>query len=137
VSDNINPIKTLIEAGLTPNQAKLYLCLLKVNTATVSALSKETKFARQEVYRVLQELHGIGLVNKIISNPTQFEAVPIQEGASLLLSQKITELEETKIQVQSLINEYYVEKQGVQTQEYKFHLIPAKKIANEPANECL
>ncbi len=81
-------LETLVQLGLTPNQGKLYLCLLRTGKATGSTLSKETSLARQEVYRILHELHNLGLVEKIISTPTEYQGVPIQDGISVLMMEK-------------------------------------------------
>jgi sugar-specific transcriptional regulator TrmB len=131
LGDDVNHILTLIELGLTPNQAKLYLNLLSLGKATVSVLSKESGLARQEVYRIVQDLHNMGLIEKIIGNPTQFEAISIQDGTTVLLNQKMSKLEKTRVKVQNLVNEYCAVKQGSPTPEYKFLLIPPKKLVNE------
>ena len=124
-------LETLIQLGLTPNQGKLYLTLLRIGKNTGSTLSKETSLARQEVYRILQELHSKGLVEKIISTPTEFQAVPIQDGISVLMIEKAKELEQTKERVQSLIDEYASTKNSIAQKEYKFLMIPPKKLAHE------
>ena len=68
-------IQALNKLGLTTNQGKLYLTLLRTGKTSGSILSKETKLARQEVYRLLNELQEKGLVEKIISAPLEFQAV--------------------------------------------------------------
>lgn len=124
-------LQTLTQLGLTPNQSKLYLTLLRTGKLTGSAISKETELARQEVYRIISELHEIGLIEKFISSPTEFQAINIQEAISILMMEKAREIERTKVRVQSLIKEYSVKKCSRVIKEYKFHLVPNKKLVYE------
>jgi len=124
-------LQTLNQLGLTPNQGKLYLTLLRTGKTTGSIISKETGLARQEIYRIINELHTIGLVEKIISVPTEFQAVPIQDGISVLMLEKARDFEQTKERIHSLIDEYSVTKGTIAQKEYKFLMIPPKKLANE------
>jgi sugar-specific transcriptional regulator TrmB len=78
-------LETLIQLGLTPNQSKLYLSLLRNGNSAVRTLSKETSFARQEVYRILDELQEHGIVEKLIATPTEFRAIKVQEAISKFL----------------------------------------------------
>jgi sugar-specific transcriptional regulator TrmB len=113
--------------GLTQNQAKLYLCLLSLGKSTAGSLAKESGFARQEVYRVLQELFDGGLVEKTIDNPTGFQAVKIQEGISMLSLKKAIQYEQTQQRLEQLLLDYSAEKHTANEAEYKIQLIPPKK----------
>jgi sugar-specific transcriptional regulator TrmB len=81
-------LETLIQLGLTQNQSRLYLSLLSLGKAIGKTLSRETGFARQEVYRILEELHDRGLVEKSIATPTEFSAIKVQEAISILVLEK-------------------------------------------------
>ncbi len=126
-------LQTLIQLGLSPNQAKIYLNLLILGKSTGRELANETHLARQEIYRIIQELENTGLVEKIISNPTEFQAVPIQVCISILMTKKTQEMEQVKHRIQSLIVDF----SSVNTEstrgkrDYRFLLIPPKKLANE------
>jgi sugar-specific transcriptional regulator TrmB len=124
-------LQTLNQLGLTPNQGKIYLTLLHTGKTTGSIISKETGLARQEIYRILNELHTLGLIEKIINTPTEFQAIPIQEGISVLMMKKCRELEQTKEQIQSLVDEYTIVKCTIPQKEYKFLMIPPKTISHE------
>ena len=124
-------LQTLNQLGLTPNQGKLYLTLLQTGKTTGSNISKETGLARQEIYRILNELHTMGLIEKTISVPTEFQAVPIRDGISVLMIRKSRELEQTKERTQSLIDEYNIVKDSIPQKEYKFLMIPAKTLSHE------
>lgn len=126
-------LQTLIQLGLSPNQGKLYLSLLNLGKSTGKELANETYLARQEIYRLIHELQNIGLVEKIISNPTEFQAVPIQVCISILMVKKTSEMEQIKQRVQSLIVDFSsARKESSRTiRDYRFLLIPPKKLANE------
>ena len=130
IYDNYH-LQTLNQLGLTPNQGKLYLTLLQTGKTTGSNISKETGLARQEIYRILNELHTMGLIEKTISVPTEFQAVPIRDGISVLMIRKSRELEQTKERTQSLIDEYNIVKDSIPQKEYKFLMIPAKTLSHE------
>ncbi len=123
-------LQTLYQLGLTQNQAKLYLALLSLGKCTAGGLAKETGLARQEVYRVLQELFDGGLVEKTVNNPTDFQAVEIHDGISVLMLRKARQLEQIQQRLERLVLDYNTEKTVSPQGEFKFQLIPAKKLAN-------
>jgi sugar-specific transcriptional regulator TrmB len=131
LSHNNYHFQTLNQLGLTPNQGKIYLTLLQTGRTTGSIISKETGLARQEIYRILNELHTLGLIEKIINTPTEFQAIPIQDGISVLMMKKSRELEHTKERIQSLIDEYTIVKGTIPQKEYKFLMIPPKTLSHE------
>lgn len=130
-------LETLIQLGLTPNQSRLYLSLLSLGKVIGRTLSRETGFARQEVYRILEELHDRGLVEKIIATPTEFRAIKVQEAISILVLKKTKELEQTKERIQSLIDKYSPIAGTTPQNEYKFLLIPPKTLVNETREKIL
>ncbi len=81
-------IRTLIQLGLTLLQAKAYLTLCIIGSATMGAISKNSSIARQDVYRVMPTLQKLGIVEKVVKTPATYQALPIKEGLSLLLQQK-------------------------------------------------
>jgi sugar-specific transcriptional regulator TrmB len=81
-------VETLISLGLTVLQAKVYVALAKLGTATSHSTAKEAKVASQDVYRVLSELQETGLVEKIIAKPNMYHAMPLSKGLSMLLSRR-------------------------------------------------
>jgi sugar-specific transcriptional regulator TrmB len=88
--------QVLIQLGLTNSQAKVYLTLLKIGQTTGKNVSKNSKVARQEVYRILGELQDKGLIEKLIALPTEFKPIPIQACLQTLIKQKKKEISETE-----------------------------------------
>jgi sugar-specific transcriptional regulator TrmB len=81
--------KILVGLGLNHSQAKLYVSVVFFfNRASVNAISQRTSMARQEIYRLLGELHELGLVEKEIANPIMFKAISIKEAISILMVQR-------------------------------------------------
>jgi len=86
----------LSELGLTNNQIKIYLSLLKLGTpAKAIRIFQVSGVSRQDVYRVLLELQELGIVEKRIARPYEFAAVQPKKAVSILIrnkKQRISEL---------------------------------------------
>jgi sugar-specific transcriptional regulator TrmB len=91
ISEFKNEIQTLTRLGLTPRQGKVYLAVLRLGFSTVKTISKLSAVPREDVYRVMPSLQRLGLVEKSISVPTKFKAIPIEAGLSILLRRKTEE----------------------------------------------
>ncbi len=99
-----------MELGFTYNQAKIYLTLLKAGRLNAKNISTQSKVPRQEIYRVLDELHEIGIVEKIIALPSEFEAVPLEIVSPILIRRKEDEIAKVKKNMAILNQEIYREK---------------------------
>lgn len=92
----IFPIKVLNSLGLSITQAKVYLTLSTYGPLKTAAIAKQSNVARQDVYRTLNQLYEIGIVEKIILPTAHFKALPIDEGTKLLLDRRIAGLNKVK-----------------------------------------
>jgi HTH-type transcriptional regulator, sugar sensing transcriptional regulator len=91
----------LVQLGLTKSQARVYLTLLEIEKTSAAKISKHSKIARQEVYRVLGELQEKGIVERILTKPTTFKPTSLKEYANLLM-----ENEKSKnYEIQDLLND--------------------------------
>ena len=117
-------VQTLTQLGLTISQAKVYLALLELKKATAKTISTRSKVARQEAYRVLAELHEKGLVEKIISMPTEFKPIPIEDCMSILIERKKNEISETQKEATRLLQKLKEKnsKNTLQEDETRFSL---------------
>jgi sugar-specific transcriptional regulator TrmB len=89
---NFDDAQTLMHLGLTNSQAKVYLALLRLSTDNKGAtIAKFADVPRQDVYRLLDELQQIGIVEKTLSRPATFRNVPPKETASILLQRRQTD----------------------------------------------
>jgi sugar-specific transcriptional regulator TrmB len=99
-------VQLLTELGLTGRQARIFLVLLKYESSTARALAIASNLARQDTYKVLDELQELGLVERQISAPAKFAAITIHDALSILINRKVkqtSDLEEkTRIIIDSL-----------------------------------
>jgi sugar-specific transcriptional regulator TrmB len=72
-------VNTLEELGLTMVQAKTYLAIIENNVSTIKEIASTSKVARTDLYRSIRELEEKGLVERVLSKPNRFQAVPIGE----------------------------------------------------------
>lgn len=79
--------RDLIDFGLTLNQARVYVALLKLGVAPVVGISKLSSVRREEVYRALGELEKRGFVERIIGKPSKFKASPLEQMLPEVLEQ--------------------------------------------------
>jgi sugar-specific transcriptional regulator TrmB len=86
-------IDTLVDLGLSLLQAKAYFALATSGIQTGRSLAKISKIAPQDIYRLLAELAEKGLVEKIISKPAQYRAIPLADGLKELLRRRQEETE--------------------------------------------
>lgn len=85
---NQNDVDVLVNLGLTATQAKIYLYLSMVGQSVARDLSLITKIPRQDVYRVLNELFEIGLIQVVISSPKHFKAISPEDCLKLLVQRR-------------------------------------------------
>jgi sugar-specific transcriptional regulator TrmB len=132
-------IQTLSKLGLSVSQTKVYLSLYTLGKANGKTIWKCSGVARQDIYRVLTELQEKGLIEKTISKPTEFRAVPIQEGLELLLIRKnkeISEIEEKTKKLLHKIKKVQEEKEPIE-ENAQFYLVPAKDAAWQKIKKCI
>ena len=122
------PVQTLVNLGLTVLQAKTYLALAKLGTSTGRTTAKEAKVASQDVYRVLTELQEKGLTEKIISKPSKYRPIPLEEGLSMLLQRRnkqTAELEKEAFEIFQTVRS--IDKCEDKNETGDFVLVPEKE----------
>jgi sugar-specific transcriptional regulator TrmB len=131
-------MQTLTRLGLTILEARMYLALCRYGTLNTKELSKCTKTAQTDTYRVLTKLQGKGLVEKIIRTPAKFKAVPIETSIESLLDKKKVEYDDLKKKTKLLIHslkEKLVEKP--ETEPSQFALIPQSEAIVKKIREAI
>jgi sugar-specific transcriptional regulator TrmB len=121
-------IQTLTDLGLTLVQARVYLALARYGVSKIALLSKASEVARPDVYRTLNKLYELGLVEKLVEAPVQYKALPIEEGIKLLLLKKQTEYNRLKNETETLLKSF--RKRNMQNQAEtanQFILIPQRE----------
>jgi sugar-specific transcriptional regulator TrmB len=121
IRDDCKSIQILVRLGLTRLQATVYFNLAKLGEADVKTISQASGVSRSGVYRVMPQLEGLGLAQKIIAPQTVYRATPLDEGSELLLDreeQKIIELHERAMRLIEHLSESNGDKPNV---ERKLH----------------
>jgi sugar-specific transcriptional regulator TrmB len=121
-------IQLLTDIGLTKTQAKLYLALLKRGQTDGSTLGKDSDVPRQIVYRTLDELQKIGLVQKNITRPYTFKATPLKYGLQIIMSQRRQQYNEIQKKAKNFLQKMskYKEEKGA-NQEYNFSIVEGRE----------
>jgi sugar-specific transcriptional regulator TrmB len=92
MSNNEEIITTLIKLGLTRTQARTYLATLKTKkSATLSSIAQISDIARPDVYRAVEKLIQLGLIEKLVTNPAAYRALPVAHAAEVLIQRRSKE----------------------------------------------
>lgn len=86
----------MVDFGFTVLQARVYLALLRLGTATATNVSEAIGVHRSEAYRILRELSSKGLVQRHLTSPSTFTAIPPHDCLSSYIEQsrkKLSDLE--------------------------------------------
>ncbi len=111
-----NITDVLSSLGLTNNQARIYLALLDLGTASVKQVAKKTGFQRPNLYDVLEELKEKGLATYIQKGKASYYTAVDPEELSNMLKEKQALLESV---MPMLKESYNFKKEEVSVQVYK------------------
>ncbi len=78
----------LLGLGLSLNQARVYLAILKLEKTTIAQAAKFSKVRREDVYRIMPALEKMGLVERLMGKPTVIRATPISDSLSFLVAEE-------------------------------------------------
>jgi sugar-specific transcriptional regulator TrmB len=121
-------IQLLTKIGLTKTQAKIYLTLLKNGNVRARALAEMANSPRPLVYRTLDELQQIGLVEKEINAPNKYSAVPPDPGLQILVYNKFRHYKDIQEETKLFLHEFEKKHTGLSPkQEYWFKMVESKE----------
>ena len=100
-------IQTFVRLGFTVNQAKVYLALASTKFSTVREIQKTSEVPRQEIYKILERLQDMGLIERTLTRPIRYKAVPFRQGITFLLNQKIEETKKLQKEAKELIEKHH------------------------------
>jgi sugar-specific transcriptional regulator TrmB len=126
-------VETLEKLGLTQLQAKIYLATLTLQRATAIRISTTANVARPDVYRIMPSLEELGLLKKLITTPTMFEATPLRNACQLLIRKKRDHYTQIQKESEELISQY-AEKSYITTPDIVdegFSIIASKELWQE------
>jgi hypothetical protein len=132
-------VETLNSLGLTMLQARIYLAIAILEKATIKTISKTANIARQEIYRVTSELQEKGLIEKIITTPVEYIAIPVHDAINILLQLK--NQENLAVQQKAVELLHRNEEVGLVAQpnegNRQFILIPKKEAPRRKFNDAI
>ena len=99
-------LTSLLEFGLTQNQARVYLFLSKNTSKSAPEISKSLKIPRTETYHLLNGLQSKGITIAAFGKPTKFQAVPFDKSINILVSNERTRLDELEKQSLYMISQW-------------------------------
>jgi sugar-specific transcriptional regulator TrmB len=96
-------IKTLMDLGLTYQQAKTYLAITELGEAAIKNIAKTSNIARQNIYQTMLSLQELGLVEKILGAPVKFRAIPLKSAVEMLFKNKTREYHKLESETEQLM----------------------------------
>ena len=78
----------LLGLGLTLNQAKVYLAIIKLQKTTVGRVASFSKVRREDVYRILPSLEKMGLIERFLGIPTEIRATRVSDSLASLVAEE-------------------------------------------------
>jgi len=87
-------LTSLLEFGLTQNQARVYLFLSKNTSKSAPEISNSLKIPRTETYHLLNGLQSKGITIAAFGKPTKFQAVPFDKSINILVNNERSRIDE-------------------------------------------
>ena len=118
----------LLGLGLSLNQARVYIAILKLEKTTVGQVSKFSKVRREDVYRILPSLEKLGLVERLLGKPTEVRATFISDALKLLVAEEKRKSDERLLEMKNTIKKLSLKDwtQRLPEEESIYILIPDK-----------
>jgi sugar-specific transcriptional regulator TrmB len=118
----------LTQLGFTKTQTKIYLTLLKIGEATAKTLSTKANAPRAIVYKTLDELQEMGVVEKEIGAPFKFSAVSLEFGLQVLMLRRLQQQEDLQEKAKEFLYSFKdYEKESLKEDDFKFIVIQSKE----------
>ena len=119
----------LLGLGLTLNQAKVYLAVIKLEKTTVGQVANFSKVRREDVYRILPSLEKMGLIERLMGKPTEVRATRISDALSLLVAEEKDKNDERIDGMKGIVQKLSLKdwKQQLPKEESIYILIAEKK----------
>jgi sugar-specific transcriptional regulator TrmB len=119
----------LLGLGLSLNQARVYLAILKLEKTTVGQVAKFSKVRREDVYRILPTLEKMGLIERLLGKPTEVRATLISDALAFLVAEEKRKYDERLSGMKSTVKKLSLKDwtQRFPEEESIYILIPDKK----------
>lgn len=129
----------LLGLGLTLNQAKVYLAILKLQKTTVGQVSNFSKVRREDVYRILPSLEKLGLVERLMGKPTEIRATRVSDALSLLVAEEKGKFDEKLVGMRGIVQKLSLKdwKQSIPEKADIYILVAEKKAVLAKTSELI
>ncbi|MEM4610180.1 MAG: helix-turn-helix domain-containing protein, partial [Thermoproteota archaeon] len=87
------------EYGLTDNEAKVFIHLLKMGPMKASEIGLSLGISRTEVYNILTSLQNKGIIEASLDRPARFSAIGFEKALDILIEaerRRIMTMEKSK-----------------------------------------
>jgi sugar-specific transcriptional regulator TrmB len=78
------------------------------------------------LYRTLRELEKKGLVERVVSKPCKFRAVPLRYGMQILLTQQAQRFKEIREKTEEFLRKHQTQNKEATKQEYKLIMVEGR-----------
>lgn len=120
-------ISTMMDLGLTNNQARIYLALIELGPSKAEEISKFSQITRQDVYRVIPSLQKMGFIESTLSRPMILKPVPLQETLSILVKRKEKETAELREHTKIMLKNHETKTSKKFDEDHHILFIPGQK----------
>src|SRR6059036_807148 len=128
---NAERIRKLMDHGLTEYQARVYLTLLDLDTATASQVTPHARVPRTRIYATMQQLHEKGLVEIIPETPLRYKAVPFATYLHALADDMRSRAKQIDAGLDTLAREFAISAQEEPESRGRFEAIYGRKNVRE------
>ena len=128
---NTDRIRKLMDHGLTEYQARVYLTLLDLGTATASQLPPTSKVPRTRIYATMQQLHEKGLCQILPETPLRYKAVPFAAYLRTLANDLRSRAKQLDAGLDSLAREFSINARQEPESKGRFEAIYGRKNVRE------
>jgi HTH-type transcriptional regulator, sugar sensing transcriptional regulator len=121
-------LDVLNKLGLTILQAQTYLALTKMGKANAKTIATNSNIDRAHIYRVISSLEELKLVDKKLTVPTIYQALPLEDGIQMLLENKTEQMKNLSVLAGEIVKRNKkILKERAQEENCDFVIIPDNK----------
>src|SRR3989441_2631093 len=128
---NQDRLRKMTDHGLTEYQARVYLTLLDLGSATASQISPLSKVPRTRIYATMQQLHEKGLVQILPETPLRYKAVPFATYLQTLADDMRSRAKQIDTGLDGLAREFAISAQREPESRGRFEAIYGRKNVRE------
>lgn len=124
----VKELQVLHDLGLTFTQAKVYLVLCKYGTLETKQIAKLASISRPDVYRIIDDLECMGLVERTLSKPVRYKVFSYDQRILSLFEKKRSNISKLESDVHSLLEKLEKQKKiQIKSNNYETTFVPGKE----------